>query len=130
MSYLPNNSYTLLSIRDAADRLGVSTKTLRRWEEQGQVIPQRTFGNQRRYTIEQIEQLKNHASPAGSSYKVYKSYNSYKNYIPLFTAVTVALFTIGVVAGIMHGKKILSISTPSEGGFIFSVNVPAATPVE
>jgi len=119
MSYLPNNSYTLLSIRDAADRLGVSTKTLRRWEEQGQVIPQRTFGNQRRYTIEQIEQLKNHASPAGSSYKVYKSYNSYKNYIPLFTAVTVALFSIGVVAGIMHGKKYFPFQLRAKAGLFF-----------
>ena len=48
---------SLLSICDAAKRLGVSTKTLRRWEAAGKIIPSRTFGNQRRYTVEQIEAM-------------------------------------------------------------------------
>src|ERR1700722_396404 len=40
----------LLTIKDAAKLLGVSTKTLRRWESNGHVVPQRTIGNQRRYS--------------------------------------------------------------------------------
>ena len=52
----------LLTIADAAKRLGVSTKTLRRWGKQGKIIPQRTLGNQRRYSISQIEDLRNENS--------------------------------------------------------------------
>ncbi|MBI2621947.1 MAG: MerR family DNA-binding transcriptional regulator, partial [Candidatus Levybacteria bacterium] len=45
----------LLSIQQAAQILKVSTKTLRRWEERGILIPQRTDGNHRRYTEAQID---------------------------------------------------------------------------
>ncbi|HVZ11970.1 MAG TPA: helix-turn-helix domain-containing protein, partial [Patescibacteria group bacterium] len=44
----------LLSIQEAAKKLKVSTKTLRRWEERGILVPQRTDGNHRRYTATQI----------------------------------------------------------------------------
>jgi len=40
----------LLTIQQAADLLGVSSKTLRRWEAKGHLTPQRTIGNQRRYS--------------------------------------------------------------------------------
>lgn len=41
----------LLSIHEAADLLGVSPQTLRRWERQGKAIPSlRTAGGQRRYS--------------------------------------------------------------------------------
>lgn len=40
-----------LSIQSAAELLGVSPTTLRRWEEKGVLIPERTFGNQRRYAL-------------------------------------------------------------------------------
>ena len=50
---LPNDFK--LSIQDAADRLGVSTKTLRRWETKGLITPHRTVGNQRRYSLTQID---------------------------------------------------------------------------
>src|SRR3989344_9144214 len=49
---------TTLPIREAARLLGVSTKTLRRWEERGVISPQRTFGNQRRYLVSQLKTLK------------------------------------------------------------------------
>ena len=40
----------LLSIGDAAEWLGVSTQTLRRWEREGKLVPShRTPGGQRRY---------------------------------------------------------------------------------
>ena len=54
----------LLTIYQAAKLLGVSTKTLRRWEAKGHLKPSRTIGNQRRYskdalgTILKTENLK------------------------------------------------------------------------
>ena len=47
-----------LTIQQAANLLGVSTKTLRRWEAKGILVPQRTPGNQRRYTQSQIDRFK------------------------------------------------------------------------
>ena len=45
----------LLSVSKAASLLGVSTNTLRRWEREGRLIPdKRTEGNQRRYKISSI----------------------------------------------------------------------------
>ncbi len=44
-----------MSISEAAERLGISPTTLRRWEESGKLIPERTPGNQRRYRLSQIE---------------------------------------------------------------------------
>ena len=52
----------LLTIQEAAEILGVSTKTLRRWDKAGTLIPTRTQGNQRRYTKEQIITFKNRRS--------------------------------------------------------------------
>lgn len=52
----------LLTIQEAAKLLGVSTKTLRRWDKAGTLIPTRTQGNQRRYTKEQIITFKNRKS--------------------------------------------------------------------
>ena len=48
----------LLTIQKAAHFLGVSTKTLRRWESAGKLVPIRTIGNQRRYTIEELQEYK------------------------------------------------------------------------
>jgi len=45
----------LLSISEAAERLGVSPMTLRRWEASGKLTPERTVGNQRRYRLSQID---------------------------------------------------------------------------
>ena len=45
----------LISISEAAERLGISPTTLRRWEQSGKLIPERTQGNQRRYRLSQIE---------------------------------------------------------------------------
>jgi DNA-binding transcriptional MerR regulator len=38
------------TIQQAADKLRISAKTLRRWEARGIIHPDRTPGNQRRYT--------------------------------------------------------------------------------
>ena len=45
------------TIGQAAQQLGVSTDTLRRWEDEGRIAPIRTAGNHRRYTREDIETL-------------------------------------------------------------------------
>jgi excisionase family DNA binding protein len=39
----------LITIREALDLLGVSIKTLRRWEKQGKISPIRTYGGHRRF---------------------------------------------------------------------------------
>ncbi len=48
----------LLTIQEVARKLGVSTKTLRRWEEKGVIVPHRTIGNQRRYSLDHLDELK------------------------------------------------------------------------
>lgn len=44
----------LLSIREAAEIAGVSAGTLRRWEREKKLIPDRTPGQQRRYKLSQL----------------------------------------------------------------------------
>ena len=45
----------LLSISEAAEILGVSESTLRRWEKEGRLVPdERTKGNQRRYRLSSL----------------------------------------------------------------------------
>ena len=45
---------SLVTISEASNLLGVSVSTLRRWEREGKIIPERTNGKHRRYNIEQI----------------------------------------------------------------------------
>lgn len=45
----------LLKIRECADLLGVSSSTLRRWEHEKKLIPERTRGGQRRYRLSKIK---------------------------------------------------------------------------
>ena len=49
----------LVSIGEAAKLLGVSVQTLRRWDVEGKLVPQRTPGGQRRYEVKTLgkEQL-------------------------------------------------------------------------
>src|ERR1035437_1347985 len=47
-----------LTIQEAATFLGVSTKTLRRWDAAGFLVPQRTLGNQRRYILKDLQEIK------------------------------------------------------------------------
>jgi len=53
MKNLPN-SKQILSIDEAAKYLGVSSKTLRRWESAGKLIPERTEGGHRRYSADKL----------------------------------------------------------------------------
>ena len=45
----------LVSIGGAAQALGVSVKTLRRWEAAGKVVPEHTAGGHRRYDLEKLK---------------------------------------------------------------------------
>lgn len=45
------NEAKLLNITEAANILGISLDTLRRWEKKGIITPQRTKGGVRRYTL-------------------------------------------------------------------------------
>lgn len=47
----------LISIREAAHRLGVSADTLRQWERDKRLTAERTEGGHRRYRVEDIERL-------------------------------------------------------------------------
>ena len=57
----------VISIQKAADILGVTTKTLRRWEAKGVLVPTRTAGNQRRYLVSDIHAFQNKKGAADSS---------------------------------------------------------------
>jgi putative resolvase len=45
----------LISISQAARVLGISVTTLRRWEKEGKLSPQRTYSGHRRYDLTQIQ---------------------------------------------------------------------------
>ena len=47
-------SKKLVDIAKAAEALGVSTITLRRWERSGKLVPERTCGGHRRYDLNQL----------------------------------------------------------------------------
>jgi len=53
------NRGKVYSIKDAAQALGIHPKTIRRWEQAGKFIPQRTLGNQRRFTPQDLNKLRN-----------------------------------------------------------------------
>ena len=45
----------LISISDAAELMGVSVTTLRRWEAEGRLIPSRTTAGHRRYDLSKLK---------------------------------------------------------------------------
>lgn len=47
----------LYTISEVADKLGLAAKTLRRWEETGKFVGNRTLGGQRRYTLTDVQIL-------------------------------------------------------------------------
>ena len=52
-----------VAIGDAAKALGVSITTLRRWEVEGRLVPDRTVGRQRRYDLAKLKPEMFHAAP-------------------------------------------------------------------
>lgn len=57
----------LIDISEAAQRLGVTLITLRRWDALGKLKSVRTFGNHRRYRLDEIEALVNSVEVVQSS---------------------------------------------------------------
>jgi putative resolvase len=53
---------TKLTISEAAKLKGVSTDTLRRWEEEGKLTPERTSGGHRRYELSELLGIKGESS--------------------------------------------------------------------
>jgi excisionase family DNA binding protein len=51
----------LLAPKEAAARLGVNVKTLRRWAEAGELTAVRTLGGHHRYLTDEIEALRTEA---------------------------------------------------------------------
>ncbi len=47
----------MYSISQASQFWGVSIPTLRRWDKHKKLIPVRTKGNRRRYTLEQLQRV-------------------------------------------------------------------------
>ncbi|WP_306391880.1 IS607 family transposase [Telluria beijingensis] len=54
----------LVSISMAAEALGVSTSTLRRWEASGRLTPTRTEGGQRRYDVTALHSGPRYSAPS------------------------------------------------------------------
>lgn len=48
---------SIYTIRQFAERIGVSVKTLQRWDREGRLQPRRTPGNRRLYTDEHLRQV-------------------------------------------------------------------------
>src|SRR5713226_5664617 len=61
----------LLHPKEAANALGVSTKTIHRWDEAGKLRTVRTVGNQRRIPIEEIVRLRKQGERAAQRCVLY-----------------------------------------------------------
>jgi putative resolvase len=60
----------LLSLRDAAAMLGVHPDTLRRWDDEGRLVAERTLGNHRRYKLSVVEALQGQGVTEGGEAEV------------------------------------------------------------
>ncbi len=66
----------LLLPKEAANELGVSTKTIHRWDEAGKLRTVRTVGNQRRIPIEEIVRLRKQGERAAERCVLYARVSS------------------------------------------------------
>mgnify|MGYP000381767024 CR=1 FL=1 len=60
----------LISVSKAAELLGVCSKTLREWDEEGKLVPIRTKGNHRRYKMFDINIILNNPPEQTKSDKI------------------------------------------------------------
>lgn len=68
----------LVGIQEAAEFLGVSAQTLRRWEREGKLIPdERTEGNRRRYDLAKLRPESFHTPEAGRKTVAYARVSSH-----------------------------------------------------
>src|SRR5579872_2191220 len=79
----------LYTIQEVATLLGVSAKTLRRWEETGKIKPIRTVGNQRRYRLDDIKKLERRLNLQKARQEVRKEIAQEKaQHVPVFTPLS------------------------------------------
>ena len=90
----------LLSIQQAAHLLHVTTKTLRRWETRGILIPGRTSGAHRRYTISQINEFKNRAQKPQTPPQVINQIPAAP--VPVISQPSPSLFRSSIAMGHHH----------------------------
>lgn len=58
-----------LSISKASEYLHVHPQTLRKWEQEGKIVPYHTEGGQRRYTVEMLDALMTGSNPEPATVK-------------------------------------------------------------
>jgi len=66
-----------MSISEAAKVAGVAPSTLRRWEREGKIQPERTQGGQRRYTLAMLKPHMAHRSPVEKKTVAYARVSSH-----------------------------------------------------
>jgi len=66
-----------MSISEAAKEAGVAPSTLRRWEREGKIRPERTRGGQRRYTLAMLKPHRAHRSPVEKKTVAYARVSSH-----------------------------------------------------
>ncbi len=71
MDRTPQSEFSYLPIQEAARILKVSEKTLRRWEEKNVLVPVRTPGGHRRYTLFQLQEFKKQKKNKSVATEVY-----------------------------------------------------------
>ena len=119
----------LFSIQEVANILGVSAKTLRRWEEKGILKPHRTPGNQRRYTQEQIDNFRQFRSglpPISTQFPEITPSQLLKETPPVQIQKSAQYWTEELVKSILIFKK-LAVSFVFVMLFVAVVAVGAAT---
>ncbi|HTK03937.1 MAG TPA: helix-turn-helix domain-containing protein, partial [Alphaproteobacteria bacterium] len=124
-----------IRIHEAADYLGVSTKTLRRWEKSGKLPALRSEGNQRYYTKEQLDNFKSGIIPRAlpTTHHLLSTVGFVLTWSMLF-----APFGMGSLAiykhinsnqkpSVLADAKINqpSVLAASDGDYTFNVNIPA-----
>ncbi len=67
----------LIPISEAAKIAGVSPSTLRRWEREGKIKPERTVGGNRRYTLAMLKPYMVHQSPVEKKTLAYARVSSH-----------------------------------------------------
>jgi len=66
-----------MSISEAAKVVGVAPGTLRRWEREGKISPERTAGGNRRYTLTMLKPHMAHQTPAEKKTLAYARVSSH-----------------------------------------------------
>ena len=74
-SYMNNRNNNLLTVIEVAERIGVSSDTIRRWSKKGLIKTQRSSLNYRLFDMKEVERIHNKVSGNSSenNYKILKS---------------------------------------------------------